>query len=423
MLSSKSLAAKSLWAVFIRGAAALSTIIASLVVTNTLGAEQSGLYFIGFAFVTVLATISRVGLDNTVLKLVGAASAVGDSGRISSILGKALATIFVTGALLGGGVWLFSEELSASLFNKPDMDPVLSIMSLLTVSLSVCSIFSMVLQGMHRIVGSLMVLSIVSNFGLVALLLVIGASSAQMVGVFFAVASFGAVIVGALLLKPLLYYRRDEGADWLEIYAVSKPLFIVSLCTLAVQWSGQLVGGVVLNPQELAYVAVSQRVAMLLSFVLIAVNFILAPKLAGLYGNGDSEAAGVLAVRATRLMVLVSAPLAIAMLIFPELFLQLFGAEFVEARHVLQILAVGQLVNVVVGPVNYLLIMSGHELELRNNMIVSAALAVVLSLSLIPLWGALGAAVATSLAVGVQNLLSARSVKRKLKVSIFSASM
>ncbi len=78
------------------------------------------------------------------------------------------------------------------------------------------------------------------------------------------------------------------------------------------------------------------------------------------------------------------------------------------------ILALGQFVNVATGSVGYLLSMTGHERELRNNAFISALAGVVFGLALIPGHGLLGASVATAVAVASQNLLGAYQVRKHL---------
>ena len=54
--------------------------------------------------------------------------------------------------------------------------------------------------------------------------------------------------------------------------------------------------------------------------------------------------------------------------------MSLFGPEFRAGGPVLTILAAGQYVNVLTGSVGYLLMMTGNERLVRNNMAVAALL-------------------------------------------------
>jgi O-antigen/teichoic acid export membrane protein len=115
----------------------------------------------------------------------------------------------------------------------------------------------------------------------------------------------------------------------------------------------------------------------------------------------------------------IATPVIFAFLVFPKWVMGLFGEEFVEAWILLVILSVGQLVNLMTGSVAFLLMMTGHEkLHLFIN-IIAAVLSVFLSISLIPFFGALGAALSSAIPLILVNLLRTYYVKKKLGFSVF----
>ena len=93
--------------------------------------------------------------------------------------------------------------------------------------------------------------------------------------------------------------------------------------------------------------------------------------------------------------------------------LALFGPGFEKGAYILTILAVGQLVNSLTGSVNYLLIVTGNEIIVRNVTILAAAVLVGLCFILLPNYGALGAAVSAAVAVAGQNLYASYKVWKK----------
>ena len=76
--------------------------------------------------------------------------------------------------------------------------------------------------------------------------------------------------------------------------------------------------------------------------------------------------------------------------------------------------AVGQVINVITGSVGYLLNMTGHEKDMRNVVLFSGPLAIVLAFSLTSHFGLMGAAYATAISVATQNLLAVWMVKKRL---------
>tara|TARA_R110002095_G_scaffold53761_1_gene46540 strand:- start:105 stop:689 length:585 start_codon:yes stop_codon:yes gene_type:complete len=181
-----------------------------------------------------------------------------------------------------------------------------------------------------------------------------------------------------------------------------------------VQWSGQFMAGAYVSSEALAQLAVAQRTAMLSSFILIAVNLVVAPRFAKLYRDNDMAQLESLAIKSVKLIGLFALPVIGAMLVFPSFLMSLFGAEFTEGAALLQILAIGQFINAMTGSVGFLLMMSGHERDMRNVTLISGTLALLFTWFLTAQFGIVGAAIGTAIAVATQNLLAVYFVKKRL---------
>jgi O-antigen/teichoic acid export membrane protein len=156
--------------------------------------------------------------------------------------------------------------------------------------------------------------------------------------------------------------------------------------------------------------------------ILQSVNQIFAPVIADIHTRGDLALLGRLFQTLTKWMLAVTFPLAIVMITHARPIMRIFGHEFEAGWPILVVGTCGQLVNCGVGSVGYLLLMSGNQRRLIRVQAVMAVVMVLLSVGLVPLWGALGAAVASALTnVGVNawNLLEVRTA---LKLSPYNRS-
>ena len=98
-------------------------------------------------------------------------------------------------------------------------------------------------------------------------------------------------------------------------------------------------------------------------------------------------------------------PMALAFIVFGREILSLFGSEFQAGYQALVILTAGQIVNAMTGPVGFLLTMTGNQGAATRVEIASAALQVVLVITLLPIWGIEGAALGIAVATVVRNLV------------------
>lgn len=96
--------------------------------------------------------------------------------------------------------------------------------------------------------------------------------------------------------------------------------------------------------------------------------------------------------------------------------LALFGPGFPAGAPALAILALGQFVNVACGSVGTVLIMTGHERLVVRRISVAAAANAILSAALIPIWGAIGAAIGSATSTILWNVLLAWDVRQRLGI-------
>jgi O-antigen/teichoic acid export membrane protein len=99
--------------------------------------------------------------------------------------------------------------------------------------------------------------------------------------------------------------------------------------------------------------------------------------------------------------------------------LTIFGESFADAKWVLRILIVGQLFNTVSGSTGHLLMMSANERAVRNATILSFVFGLLLSMSLIPVLGAIGAAIAVAGSMMLTNIFIWVIVHDQLGINVF----
>lgn len=405
----------ALVAFFVRIFGALSGFVATIFIARGLGAEQSGYYFLAFSIITVISAISRVGLDNTLIRFVGAAPS-----QSSVVLRKSLFISGLLGLLLSVGLYLFSVLALERYFDFAAMSGVIKKMSFAVLGLAVCTLMANVLQGLRKVSASIFILNIFTNISL-AIFVVTGlATDAERLSSLYVCAVFVAAAIGVVFFICYKPEQQKLGPCWREIFASCLPLWAVTVMAQLVQWSGQFVAGAYVNSEIVAQLAVAQRTAMLTSFVLVAVNLVVAPRFSSLHHNSDRGELESLAKSSVKMVSVSALPIVGLMFIFPGLIMNFFGQGFSGGALFLQILAVGQFVNAITGPVGYLLMMSGNEKDMRSVTLISGGMALFLTWGLTFFYGATGNAVGTAVAVGLQNILAVYFVKKRLGFNILA---
>lgn len=402
----------------VRLAGSLSGFIATIVISKQLGATSAGYYFLAFSIVTLLSAIGRVGTDNTVLRYTGAAYSENDWGTILSTLKAALIITSIVSLFLSFSLFFFSESFSIYIFNKPELADILKSISPAILFTSFFTLISMSLQGIGKVSSSVIVNNVISHVAVVLMVLVLNAQSPTAVAILYSISCLIAFGFGfIILLRPLKKHKSKE-IEWNNVFSSCIPLWVVIVMTQTSQLSGQIITGMFSEAQDVARLAVAQKTAALVGFILVVVNLVIAPQFAALFKQNKLEELNRLALDAIKLMLFIALPVITLFLIFPGYIMSLFGVEFEGGKYLLQILILGQTVNILTGSVGYLLSMSGHEKDLRNSVLISAPLAVILCFILTPTFGVTGAAIATAIAFTFQSLLPAYWVYRRLGINI-----
>jgi O-antigen/teichoic acid export membrane protein len=230
-----------------------------------------------------------------------------------------------------------------------------------------------------------------------------------------------AFVIGAWLLwratpsevrktKPVYNSRH-----WLSS---TLPLVFISGMGLINSYASILVLGLFVTSSEVGIYRVADQMAFLAAVSLQAINIVVAPQFARLYANVDKTRMQQLATASARVVLALTLPVVITFLLFGKLLLQLvFGAEFVPAYEPLSILVLGQFFNAATGSVGVLLIMTGHEQDTARGVAVAAVGNIVLNLILVPLWGAKGAALASTVTLITWNVLLWLAVRKRLGIN------
>lgn len=383
------------------------------------GAHGAGLYYLALTAASVAAIVGRLGLENAMLRFAAAAHAQGDRRALAGVQRLGLRVALGASALTTLAVLLAARWLSRTVFSEPALVLPLALMAIAVVPTSLLTLYGELLRALGKVRDYVLVQSVLGpGLGLVLLLVLapaLGATGAVLAHV--AAAALVTGVAAALWRRATPGLREVAPAfDLGRLLRTSLPLLWIAAMAFIMGWTDTVMLGIWEDARTVGIYGAATRASMLTSFILVGVNAVAAPKFAALYAQGERGALDRLARNATKLMAVAAAPFLVLFLVAPGLVLRLFGPEFPAGAAALAILAVGQFVNVASGSVGYLLVMTGHEKAMRNDIIGTAALNVALNALLIPRYGMTGAAVATALSLAVLNLVAVALVHARLSI-------
>ena len=387
-----------------------------------MGASEYGAFVYAFSWTNLLTLLSGLGLTTAVLRFIPSYQEEQDWARLHGVIRRSRLLTCSTGVFFAvlGTIFLMLVNLQ-----KINSETLLMGFWLIPL-LSLVSMQKEVIRGFqHMVLAYAPPIVIQPALTLVVAFIVLQASGsvssmALMGATAFAILSVLLVQVwglGKTIPEEAKVTKATyETEQWLR---VAFPLLLMAGFTIVLDKADILMLGILLGQKEAGIYNAATKTATLASFVMTVVNAVAGPMISSLYAKKDHAALQKLVKTVVQWMFLPSLVITLLLVGFGEHILSLFGSEFTEARLALGVLALGNLVFSCVGPVIYLLSLTGHQ-NLSARVYGSCALLnVLLNTALIPLWGLGGAAVATTITMMVWSIWLCVLVKKHLGISSY----
>jgi O-antigen/teichoic acid export membrane protein len=394
----------------------------SMVLARLIGVAELGLYFLAVTIVDVGATVSRLGLETAGLRLASVARSKGDWGSLDALYRKCMGLTMLGGIAIAFPMWLVISHSSLGGDRSSQLRAELPILIFAVAPAALLIVQAEFLKSIEASGSATLSYAVMPPMFLLAgtgLLWLAGNLTLHAIFVLYVVGLMGSLAVAVVIWNRRLpaVWRKRGNVKTRRLLQNSFPVFLVTMMTLVMGWTDILVLGAWSDPEQVGIYGIAMRIALLTTFVLSAVNIVVAPQFAALHAAGDPAGLKRVAQQSAFWTRAIAVPPLLVLLIVPDLILQLFGPKFEEGAWALRILAVGQFVNLATGPVGIILLMTGHEKIMRNTIAVSAALNLIGNLVLVPAYGAIGAAASTAMALAFMNIVSWAVVRNKLNVN------
>jgi O-antigen/teichoic acid export membrane protein len=236
----------------------------------------------------------------------------------------------------------------------------------------------------------------------------------------YAVAIAAVVVAqsGATRLKTAPHLRDDALKTQRQQWARSSRNFAVVSTVVIAQASIDIwILGALSSDAQVGSYAVAARLAALVALPLTITTFSLAREIAVLHAAGSVASMQRDVTTMGRLAAAAAAAIAGAVLLAAPVLRSVLGNTFHNITTPLLILVAGQLANVVIGPVAMLLLMTGHERDVRNTLLASSVLNAGLTATLVPALGAVGAAIGAAVSLTAWNVVLRARVHERLGIT------
>ncbi len=388
------------------------------------GAEGVGYYSLINQLLLLLGVIATLGMNVSVLRYVGQYNNATDAPQMRNLYARILSMVIPVSIVLGLLVFLSSEQIALYVFKNINYTQAIEITGIALPFFALNRIGVEFIRGLKKLKISEFIRSVLRPL-IVAICLIIY-WSAKIPNVY---------IIYFFVLGVVINSFFSNGAIWMYLLKIESPkkrllsrieLLTVSTPMMVTAISSTLMAAVSLfmieyftTTDKVGIYGVAFRISQLIAIVLVVVNTIAAPKFSELFWAKKTEELQKVIRQSAKMMFWAALFLSIAVIIASKWVLGIFGDDFASGQLTLIVLVIGQLINAATGSVGLFLNMSGNQKVLRNTALISLALQCIIAVILIPLMGILGAAIASTVAGSLWNLMCILYVSKRLKLKTY----
>jgi len=378
--------------------------------TRGLGISAYGVYAFAWRITTMCLRFANLGANTTLLRDVSAFS--DEPARQRRSLGLSYLSTAVGASVIAASLFLAADWINGVTVENPLFPPVLRLFAGLLVAFAFVRLHVSALKASKSANGEVLLNRVVSpltRLVAVSLAVALGYSVVGIAGLL--VAAVGTLAVAAYPattavtgIRPSFHGLRSEARHF---YDHAVPSALSNVGGLLRTRVDVLLIGVLLTEAAAGIYNVVLLLVGIAAIPLIAFNQLMPPVASDLYSDGEVATLNDVYTTISRLIVTATVPFVVVLAVYGKEILAVFGPEFRRGYPVLLVFLVGRLVGNGVGATGILLSMTNNHYPKMVLEWILAVLNVVLTFFFVVEFGLIGAALGTSLAIAVQNLLQA----------------
>ena len=397
--------------------------LTAIVLVRLMGPSGYGVYSYAIALAGVFTIVGLLGQDKYIVRNMTKLLALGETKALPplvlGVFSRVILLCFFIG--IGAAIAIFINR------NQIPEEKLLALWIAISVMIlvAIMRIYIGLFQGLQKVITALYPDKLIRPLSFLLLAFVFGFISDEGLSAPLAVfANAIAVCIGLVVISRLWVQSRPYSIS-LKLsreYFISgwRPAFPFALLAGVGTINSNIdviMLGAYVSDADIGIYRIASRVATLIGFSLVAAHAVVGPQVSILYTKGDFGQLQSVVCKAALIASVIALPCFIAFVFAGYWVLTLFGSEFARGISALRILSIGQLFNALAGSAGLMLMMTGHEKKAAHSLFFSTVLNVFLNFSLIPIYGAIGAAYATGAALVTVNLIYCFYVWRYLKIN------
>jgi O-antigen/teichoic acid export membrane protein len=381
-----------------------------ILLARVLGVGDYGSYSLGYGLAIIGSELSMLGLPSAVVRFGALYRGVGDTKRVKGTLSSAFLISIMSSVAAGGLLFAFSRSIS-EMFDMPKLTGVLRIFAcafpfyvITLMAGHAAGAFQAVksqtaVTNLCRPLANVVIVSGVFLLGFRLLGAVYG----------FLISSVVSALFGLYLLHrifPDIVSEIKPSYEVRRLLRFSLPVLFVGFSYALLAQTDRIMLGYFKASADLGVYSAAANISQQAGLITYSFSYIFCPIISDLYNRNEFKDFERLYKTVTRWIVSLNVVILLLLILFARQIMGVFGSDFTSGWLVLVVLAAVHLLGYCAGGalVGYVLRMSGKQDIEMINTAVMLVLNVVLNFWLIPIYGILGAAIATGVSFAAINV-------------------
>lgn len=383
-----------------------------VIVSRFYGPGYYGLFVTGLLISHIMQIISSLGIQKGGMRFLAIAHENNDISAMARIFRFSVAVPLFFGILVGIACYCLAPFIAVTIFRNPDLADIIRMFSFSVPFFSLLRTGAEMTRAFKTAKYAVLAEDLLYpalHVGIFVFLHSLG------YGFFSAIYSFAISNAICSLLITVLGWRLVRNFPgqafagtpgdgeavvpgvWKKVLGFSLPLLPMGLLFTLNSSIDIVMLNMLTNSADVGEYAAAARWVMLFALITLPMKLIFAPMIAGQYGINAMGKIEVLYKTSCRWMFFLTLPLFMFLMIGRDPLMMIFGKGFTASGPtVLGLLLIGSLYGSFVGIAADMLIMSGNQYFELGCLIGGISLNIGLNVLLIPIYGVIGAAMATT---------------------------
>ena len=390
------------------------------------GPEFLGIYSIANSIMLISEVFAKMGLETGIMRFISRLNPELDKEKINLLIGSSLKMVSVFSLSIMIILIISSGTIVDNYFNGQSLlKPVLIIFAIAIPFNALIQISAFATQGFKRLKYKTIVTQFLNPTILLLSMVFCYWFMSKEYTIMIPILTTGVIgfLFMIVVLKKVSGFKNNqilESKINYELLKFSYPLMFVTILQTLMHWMDILMLGYFTNPLTVGLYHPAARTAGLLQALLLSFLSIYAPLAAQFHSQGDKVKLSNTYQLVNRWLLIFAIPISAVFILFPEKVLLLFGSQYLESSQVLVLLTIATFTQAILGAAGPTLSMSGHTKLVLFNSIGTFILNFGLNIWLIPIYGILGAAIATLTSLTIIGLIRVTQVYFILKINFLN---